>query len=95
MLIYFSDLIKENPGLTEQFADLFNSTFELKTNSILGTLSEPVEEAYDLILTNPPYVTSGSSNLKEEIKKDGILLSITRSMHWVSKGCLRSGSSAL
>lgn len=70
MLIYFSDLIKENPGLTEQFANLFNNTFELKTNSILGTLSEPVEELYDLILTNPPYVTSGSSNLKEEIKKD-------------------------
>ncbi len=74
MLIYFSDLIKENPGLTEQFAQLFNSTFELKTNSILGTLSEPVDSVYDLILTNPPYVTSGSSNLKEEIKKDGDLI---------------------
>jgi len=74
MLIYFSDLIKENPGLTEQFAELFNSTFLLKTNSILGTLSEPVEAVYDLILTNPPYVTSGSSNLKEEIKKDGELV---------------------
>lgn len=74
MLIYFSDLIKENPGLTEQFAELFNKTFLLKTNSILGTLSEPVEAVYDLILTNPPYVTSGSSNLKEEIKKDGELV---------------------
>jgi len=74
MLIYFSDLIKENPGLTEQFAKLFNDTFLLKTNSILGTLSEPVEGVYDLILTNPPYVTSGSSNLKEEIKKDGDLV---------------------
>lgn len=74
MLIYFSDLIKENPGLTEQFAELFNSTFELKTNSILGSLSEPVDAIYDLIVTNPPYVTSGSSNLKEEIKKDGDLV---------------------
>lgn len=74
MLIYFSDLIKENPGLTEQFAELFNKTFLLKTNSILGTLSEPIESCYDLILTNPPYVTSGSSNLKEEIKKDGDLV---------------------
>lgn len=74
MLIYFSDFIKENPRMTKQFADLFNSTFELKTNSILGTLSEPAEGVYDLILTNPPYVTSGSSNLKEEIKKDGELV---------------------
>jgi len=74
MLIYFSDLIKENIGLTKEFAKLFNESFILKTNSILGTLSYPVEEQYDLILTNPPYVTSGSSNLKEELKKDGALV---------------------
>ncbi|RZJ48511.1 MAG: N-6 DNA methylase, partial [Flavobacterium sp.] len=74
MLIYFSDLIKENPGLTKEFAQLFNQSFLLKTNSILGTLSDAVENEYDLILTNPPYVTSGSSNLKEEIKKDGDLV---------------------
>lgn len=74
MLIYFSDLIKENPGLTKEFAKLFNESFTLKTNSILGTLSDAVENEYDLIVTNPPYVTSGSSNLKEEIKKDGELV---------------------
>ena len=74
MLIYFSDLIKDNPGLTKEFANLFNESFTLKTNSILGTLSEPIENEYDLILTNPPYVTSGSSNLKDEIKKDGALV---------------------
>lgn len=74
MLIYFSDLIKENAGLTKDFSKLFNESFTLKTNSILGTLSDAVEEEYDLILTNPPYVTSGSSNLKEEIKKDGELV---------------------
>ena len=74
MLIYFSDLIKEHPNLTKNFSELFNECFLLKTNSILGTLSETVEEEYDLILTNPPYVTSGSSNLKEEIKKDGDLV---------------------
>lgn len=74
MLIYFSDIIKENPGITTEFAQLFNDSFLLKTNSILGTLSESVENEYDLIVTNPPYVTSGSSNLKEEIKKDGTLV---------------------
>ncbi len=73
MLIYFSDLIKENPGLSKEFAKLFNESFTLKTNSILGTLSEPVKDEFDLILTNPPYVTSGSSNLKEEIRKDSTL----------------------
>jgi type I restriction-modification system DNA methylase subunit len=74
MLIYFSDFIKENSGITTEFAQLFNDSFLLKTNSILGTLSEPVENEYDLIVTNPPYVTSGSSNLKDEIKKDGTLV---------------------
>ena len=51
----------------------FNDTFLLQTNSILGTLAKPVHDQYDLILTNPPYVMSGSSNLKEEISKDDAL----------------------
>lgn len=73
MLIYMSGMIKEHPGLTAQFAQLFNDTFTLQTNSILGTLAKPITEEYDLILTNPPYVMSGSSNLKEEIAKDETL----------------------
>jgi type I restriction enzyme M protein len=73
MLIYLSDLVKENSNLTKEFAKLFNESFELKTTSILGTLAMPVHNEYDLILTNPPYVTSGSSTLKDEINKDGEL----------------------
>lgn len=69
MLIYLSTLIRENSGITKQFADLFNKTFLLQTNSILGTLAQPIVDEYDLILTNPPYVMSGSSNLKDEISK--------------------------
>ena len=70
MLIYFSEIIKDYPNHTVEFGKIFNDSFTLKTNSILGTLREPVKDEYDLILTNPPYVTSGSSNLKDEIKKD-------------------------
>lgn len=70
MLIYMSGMIKEHPDITKQFAQLFNNTFLLQTNSILGTLARPVTDKYDLILTNPPYVMSGSSNLKDEIAKD-------------------------
>lgn len=69
MLIYMSSLIREYPDLTKSFAELFNDTFLLQTNSILGTLAHPIKDTYDLILTNPPYVMSGSSNLKEEISK--------------------------
>ena len=69
MLIYLSALIRDNAGITVEFANLFNETFLLQTNSILGTLAHPSENEYDLILTNPPYVMSGSSNLKDEIAK--------------------------
>lgn len=73
MLIYMSGMIKEHPGITKEFAQVFNNTFLLQTNSILGTLAKPINDEYDLILTNPPYVMSGSSNLKEEIAKDDAL----------------------
>jgi len=73
MLIYFSEIIKDYPNHTVEFGKIFNDSFTLKTNSILGTLRDPVKNEYDLILTNPPYVTSGSSNLKEEISKDSEL----------------------
>jgi type I restriction-modification system DNA methylase subunit len=69
MLIYMSSLVREHVNITKQFSDLFNETFLLQTNSILGTLANPVTDEYDLILTNPPYVMSGSSNLKDEIAK--------------------------
>ena len=69
MLIYMSAMIREHSDMTQKFAQLFNDTFLLQTNSILGTLAKPIKDKYDLILTNPPYVMSGSSNLKEEIGK--------------------------
>jgi len=73
MLIYMSGMIKEHSDITQKFAQLFNDTFLLQTNSILGTLARPIVDKYDLILTNPPYVMSGSSNLKDEIAKDNAL----------------------
>ena len=70
MLIFLSELLKDHSNLSEKFSELFNSTFKLLTNSILGTLSMVNEDQYDLIITNPPYVTSGSSNYKDAIKND-------------------------
>src|SRR6185503_273035 len=70
MLIYFCELIKNHAKLTKEFAELFNKSFTLKINSILGTLSDLKQDEYDLILTNPPYVMSGSSNLKKEIDEN-------------------------
>jgi type I restriction-modification system DNA methylase subunit len=73
MLIFLSELLKKNDTLAEKFSHLFNSTFKLLSSTILGTLSIIERDKYDLILTNPPYVTSGSSNYKESINAEGHL----------------------
>jgi type I restriction enzyme M protein len=70
MLIFLSDLLRRNSTMASDFAELFNTTFKLLSNTILGTLNITEEDKYDLILTNPPYVTSGSSNYKNAIKSN-------------------------
>lgn len=74
MLIYFSDLLSKyhsKEHLMEFANNAFNKVFKLlRTN--LGTFGLKHEEEYDLILTNPPYVTNGSSSLKEIIQKEGL-----------------------
>ena len=72
MLIYLADLIKEYPKMTQEFSKIFNKTFKLKKWTLwtLADVSDKEEDKFDLIITNPPYVTSWSSILKEEIAKD-------------------------
>jgi len=82
MLIYISELLKENPAITTQFAELFNKTFHSMHKSVLGSLNSINKEEYDLIMTNPPYVTSGSSTQKDVIKENGRLKNFTKSMQW-------------
>lgn len=72
-LIFLSELLKDNPTISVQFANVFNKTFKLLSSTILGTLAFTDKDKYDLILSNPPYVTSGSSNYKEAIKNDAVL----------------------
>ena len=70
MLIFLSELLKNNEAILDDFSDLLNTTFHLTKNSILGTLEKTKFDEYDLIITNPPYVTSGSSNYKDAINSD-------------------------
>jgi type I restriction enzyme M protein len=70
MLVYLSDLLAEynsDDYLTEFAREAFNAVFHL-IRSNLGTF-ELVDEAqrFNLILTNPPYVTSGSASIKAAI----------------------------
>ncbi len=70
MLVYLSDLLSEyhsDEYLKEFSTKAFNSVFHL-IRSNLGTFERvDDDEKYDLILTNPPYVTPGSGSIKSAI----------------------------
>lgn len=70
MLIYLAELLFAHPQCSEEFARVFNKTFRLFRDN-LGTFGHIIKNEtnkYDLILSNPPYVTRGSSIIKEEIQ---------------------------
>ena len=82
MLIYFSDLLVKynSPKHLKAFSEgAFNKVFTL-IRSNLGTFGHWDEEPFDLILTNPPYVTSGSNSLKRAIEEEGL------AEHYTAKG---------
>ncbi len=73
-LIYFSDVLARHStaDFTAEFANkVINPMFNLlRTN--LGTFGVDSDSMYDLVLTNPPYVTRGTSSLKNAIQDEGI-----------------------
>ena len=66
MLIFLSELLKINHELIPEFSNLFNTTFKLTIDSIIGTLEKDRMyvnyDKYDLMVTNPRYVTSGMNS---------------------------------
>jgi len=74
MLIYLADEVFRNPKQTKEFARVFNETFTLLRDNLatFGNIINDEAERFDLILTNPPYVTRGASIIKEEIKSKGL-----------------------
>jgi len=71
MLIYLAELLFANPQCSTEFARVFNDTFTLFKDNLgtFGHIIKNEEDKYDFILSNPPYVTSGSSIIKEELRK--------------------------
>lgn len=75
MLVYLSDLLSEYHSeeyLREFSVHAFNAVFRL-LRSNLGTYERVAQdERYDLILTNPPYVTSGAASIRAAIEAAGL-----------------------
>ena len=71
MLIYLTQILFRNPQLAKEFARVFNETFTLHRDNLgtFGYIIDEEAEKFDIIMSNPPYVTSGSSIIKEEISK--------------------------
>lgn len=92
MLIYISDLVEKNPGLNKEFSNLFNNTFHFLSDSNLGTLKEKFEneeDKPDLILTNPPYITSGVVTIRKQIDEEGLSNFYANSGKGVEGLCLK------
>jgi type I restriction enzyme M protein len=73
MLIHLSDILLDNSSITKNISAKINTTFSSYHSSILGSLTNCSKDEFDLILSNPPYVTKGVSNYKDAIKDDGKL----------------------
>lgn len=71
MLVYLAELLFANPGCSTEFSRIFNEVFTLFKDNLatFGHIIEDEAEKYDIILSNPPYVTRGTDIIKEEIQR--------------------------
>ncbi len=74
-LITLIELVSQNPTITKEFSNIFSCVFKLMNKSIIGSLEQVKENHYDLIMSNPPYISSGKGlytkyiDAREELKK--------------------------
>ena len=74
-LIYLSDIVEKNPTLTDEFSRVINDIFNLFQDENLGTFKNIIlneKDKFDLILTNPPYITKGVQSIKNDLARQGL-----------------------
>lgn len=69
-LVHCGDLLAGQPARIASFAKWLNTVFQCKENTSLGALDDLSKSKFDLILTNPPFVVSGSADIGKLINKD-------------------------
>ena len=69
-LVHCGDLLAQHPARIPSFAAWLNQTFEWKGKTALGSLEDMSRSLYDLIITNPPFVVSGSKDVSKLIKSN-------------------------
>ena len=68
-LVHCGDYLAEQPNRIPSFAKWLNKVFFCYDKTSLGALETMKEEAFDLILTNPPFVVSGSKDYGKIVKQ--------------------------
>ena len=69
-LVHCGDLLANQPGRIKSFSKWLNETFVCLDQSSLGALDERSRNVYDLIVTNPPFVVSGSADIGKLISSN-------------------------
>ncbi|WP_371782854.1 HsdM family class I SAM-dependent methyltransferase [Streptosporangium subroseum] len=81
MLLHLAEYVRNPDTTTDALNQALTDTFILlNENETLGSLLQPPQNSVDVILTNPPYVTQGSSIYRKEIdhvagQRNGVSLS--------------------
>ncbi len=76
MLIHLSEVLEEDPQhAPARLALVLEATFTAVGDSITGSLSRAPRDAWDLVMTNPPYVVPGMRALRRMLAEDPALAS--------------------
>ncbi|HET8863403.1 MAG TPA: N-6 DNA methylase [Solirubrobacterales bacterium] len=71
MLIHLSEVLENDPERAPvRLASLLNETFQAMDQSITGSLALVRREEWDLVMTNPPYVVTGTGTQRKMLAKD-------------------------
>lgn len=69
-LVHCGDLLADQPERLPSFVRWLNETFVCKDKTALGTLELMLENELQLVITNPPYVVSGSADIAKIVNSD-------------------------
>lgn len=69
-LVHCGELLADQPGRIRAFSKWLNKVFTCKDKTALGSLEDMPNERYDLIITNPPFVVSGSGDIGKLINSN-------------------------
>ena len=69
-LVHCGSLLADRPKRVKDFANWLNSTFYCYDTTALGSLEVMPSAKFDLIMTNPPFVVSGSKDYGKIVKSN-------------------------